>query len=238
MTSLQQKSDIVKLAHSLLDRMRDSIDPHYGLGTMTCSVYDTAWVSMIPKTDGHNTIWLFPQAFNYVLEKQQQHGGWQSSDNLVCSPADGILNTAAALLSLCRHRATPYQLDVGPAGLEERISRGLLSLNRMLDEWKIEDTWNVGFEILVPAMLDYLGEHDMKFDFPCCSALYRIRDAKLSMLNLRGLEEDGAAPHSILHSLEALRRHLDFNRVAQHKVCGSIMASPSATAAYLIFATE
>ncbi|KAL4876598.1 hypothetical protein BJY04DRAFT_222930 [Aspergillus karnatakaensis] len=235
--SLQHRNDVVKLAHNLLDRMKESLDPHYGLGTMTCSIYDTAWVSMISKTNENGTIWLFPQSFTYLLDKQQHDGGWHPSDTRVACPVDGILNTAAALLSLCRHREIPHQLDFDAADTESRISRGLLSLSNMLNKWKIEDTWNVGFEILVPALLDYLGEYGMEFDFPCRSALYRIRDTKLCMLNLRHLEEDGAAPHSILHSLEALRGHLDFDGVAQHKVCGSIMASPSATAAYLIYAT-
>lgn len=45
----------------------------------------------------------------------------------------------------------------------------------------------------------------------------------------------GNARHLAAHSLEALVGEVDFNRIGQHKISGSIMASPASTAAYLIY---
>ena len=44
--------------------------------------------------------------------------------------------------------------------------------------------------------------------------------------------------YTVLHSLEALVGKIDFDKIAHHKVSSSMMASPSATAAYLMYSTK
>ncbi|PWY69651.1 hypothetical protein BO94DRAFT_628480 [Aspergillus sclerotioniger CBS 115572] len=223
-------NSVRQLARSLLERLVDAHDPRYGFGTMTCAIYDTAWLSMIPRTEQGLTEWLFPKCFFFLLDKQQPDGGWEAT----ASPIDGILNTAAGLLSLCKHRETLYQISMSEHDLNERISLGRKALLALLREWEIYETLHVGFEILVPALLDSLEAYDMEFQFRGREALYNIRDVKLSMIDLQSLEDRTKPSHSILHCLEALYGHINFDKLAHHKVCGSLMASPSATAAYLI----
>src|SRR4051812_26439273 len=67
-----------------------------GLGSMSPSVYDTAWVSMARNPA---VGWLFPECFDWVLQLQLPSGAWQS----YATPLDGILNTGAALLALKKH---------------------------------------------------------------------------------------------------------------------------------------
>lgn len=77
---------------------------------MSASVYDTAWLSMVqkPGIDGITGTWLFPECFEFIIEQQLPSGGWESDATTV----DGILNTAAALLSLKkRERTQPGQHD-------------------------------------------------------------------------------------------------------------------------------
>ncbi len=65
-------------ASRLLQQMIDKFDPYYGLGSMTCSVYDTAWVAMVSfDVNGHRQR-LFPKSFQYLLGSQQDDGGWQA----------------------------------------------------------------------------------------------------------------------------------------------------------------
>ena len=77
---------------------------------MSASVYDTAWLSMVqkPGIDGITGTWLFPECFEFIIEQQLPSGGWESD----AATVDGILNTAAALLSLKkRERTQPGQHD-------------------------------------------------------------------------------------------------------------------------------
>ncbi|KAG6075575.1 hypothetical protein E4U15_005586 [Claviceps sp. LM218 group G6] len=59
---------------------------------------------------------------------------------------------------------------------------------------------------------------------------------KMSQFNLSTLYAQ--RPSSALHSLEAFLGKLDFDRVSHHMYHGSMMASPSSTAAYLIGASQ
>lgn len=58
------------LAGQLLDRMINSRDAKYGFGTMTCSIYDTSWLSMVPKKEHRKITWFFFfKCFFYLLDK-------------------------------------------------------------------------------------------------------------------------------------------------------------------------
>ena len=48
----------------------------------------------------------------------------------------------------------------------------------------------------------------------------------------------GPRRFTALHSLEAFIGNLDFDKVKHHKVYGSMLGSPSSTAAYLMHASE
>src|SRR5271170_5084509 len=69
-----------------------------GVCSMSGSIYDTAWVSMVSKSVEGNHTWLFPASFQCIWDTQNEEGGWEGGD-----PIDGIVNTLACLLAMQRH---------------------------------------------------------------------------------------------------------------------------------------
>ncbi|KAJ5370472.1 Phyllocladan-16-alpha-ol synthase [Penicillium cataractarum] len=219
-------------AATLLDQLTEHLEDPHGLGFMSPAIYDTAWVSMIQKgADGQRT-WLFPECFEYLLQTQLEDGSWIT----YASQIDGILNTAASLLSMKRHFMTPLQIStISQEALSERIDRATNALQRLLHDWNVETTLHVGFEILVPALLGYLAEESITFNFPGHDLLFTVRDQKLARFKAEFLY--APIQTTALHSLEAFIGLIDFDRVLHHKVSGSFMASPSSTAAVLMHAS-
>ena len=222
------------LGGELLRSMVDSYQRSNEVGTMTCTIYDTAWLAMVSRNVDGIPQWLFPSSFSHVLKTQSKSGGWRDHE----SPIDRILNTAAALLALCQHREKPLQLNSTTEELEHPIHRATLFLKRELDRWDVKTATHVGFEVLVPAMLDHLEGYDIRILFKGRPTLYRLRDAKLSKVDWASLEDARGKTHSIMHSLEGLVGRLNFDNIKHHKVFGSMMASPAATAAYLMFSSS
>ena len=201
------------------------------IGCMSASIYDTAWVSMVSKViDGRRQL-LFPDSFQYVLQKQLSDGGWES----YASDLDGILNTMASLLAIL-HNRKQMTLDASlevPESFESRILRATQCLNERLKVWDIASSEHVGFELLVPTLLRLLSEHGIHMDFSGLDHLMDLNAKKLAKFDPVMLYGDVST--SAIHSLEAFVGKVDFQRLAHHKRSGSMMGSPAATAAYLIF---
>lgn len=104
----------------------------------------------------------------------------------------------------------------------------------MLNEWEVGKCNSVGYEVLVPSLLGLLEDQGLYFDFPSKELLLRIRDKKLAKIRPDLLY--GGKHFALLHSLEAFHgwSEFDVNRIAHHKIDGSIMASPSATTSYMM----
>lgn len=216
-------------AHQLLCQLLDGYDETYGFGTMTCAVYDTAWVAMVTKVVDGQHQWCFPLSFQYLLDNQLPNGGWIS----YASEIDGILNTMAALLCLSKHADSPGQPGAKSAeAFALRIARATSHLQAQLEHWDVAATKHVGFEILVPTLLDLLEKEGFSFDFPGRPLLMSVRRKKMAKFNPAFLY--GNERITALHSLEAFIGMIDFDRVGHHQVFGSMMASPSSTAAYLM----
>ncbi|CAL8578037.1 hypothetical protein XPA_003839 [Xanthoria parietina] len=189
---------------------------------------------MITKVDDGQRSWLFPESFQLLLDQQLPTGRWEQ----YASGADSIINTLASLLALTKHQRQP---SIGgcpsiASELDLRICNARRELSQMLQLWDVKSTRNVAFEIIVPALLEYLGEESITFSFPGYDVLQTLRSAKLGGFDHKVLYKNEAS--SVLHSLEAFVGKLDFDRVTHHKVQGSMMASPSSTAAYLMNVTE
>ncbi|CAJ0544161.1 Ff.00g034780.m01.CDS01 [Fusarium sp. VM40] len=234
-----QECDRAVAARSLLKRAFQSYDSYYGLCTTTCQVYDTAWVAMVVKTTDGVRQWLFPECFHYLLKTQSSDGSWGL---LPTTQTAGILDTASALLALISHAKDPLQIsDISPTRIDQSIKLGLASLKKQLATWDdVEKTNHIGVELIVPAMLTYLQkEHSafpFEFMFPCKEALNSMHAEKMNQFDPEVLYSK--RPSSALHSLEAFLGQIDFDRVSHHLYHGSMMASPSSTAAYLIAASQ
>jgi hypothetical protein len=228
---------LVGEARSLVQRALGNYDERYGFGTMSCAAYDTAWVSLVTKTVDGNQRWLFPECFQFLLETQSDAGGWEIGNS---APIDGILNTAASLLALKRHIGIGSDIlpQYDNRDLSERAERAAKSLQTKLAALDVSTTEHVGFEIIVPAMLDLLKAEDpsLVFDFPAHNSLMKIHESKMSRFRPEYLYS--AQPMTALHSLEAFIGKIDFDRVRHHTAHGSMMGSPSSTAAYLMHASQ
>ena len=225
--------NLIPAAQRLVDRMVTDYGHNDGIGSMSCSIYDTAWVSTVAKSDSTRTYWLFPECFHYILDTQNDDGGWES----YATEVDGILNTAASLYAIKKHATSPYQSHkTYPLDLERRIERASVALQSKLEAWDVAASVNVGFEILIPAMLELLKNQGLHFDFSGSTLLQHLHDQK--MLKFKPAALYGNLKLTPLHSLEAFIGKIDFDKITHHKTFGSLMASPSSTAAYLMNRTS
>lgn len=222
---------------SLQSKVRDLINlvpvENGDVGFFTCAVYDTAWVSMVAKPTKTGKIWAFPECFRYIVDSQLPDGGWPS----YAADVDGILNTAASLLALKAHQTNAYQTtEYLPEELSRRLLSATKSLRIQLQAWDVDKTVHVGFEILVPAMLALLEEQGFLFDFASRESLMKLNHSKMSQFKLAYLYSP--VKTTALHSLEAFAGKLDYDKVRHHKTFGSYMASPSSTAASLMYSSS
>ncbi|PQE15285.1 ent-kaurene synthase protein [Rutstroemia sp. NJR-2017a BVV2] len=225
---------IQPLVFSLLEELALKCGLKSGFGNMSIAVYDTAWLAMIQKETESEKKWLFSECYRYLLESQSSDGGWPSYS----SEVDGIINTMSALLALKRHAAyDSSQNRLYNEDIQLRISQATAFLSSKLQTWNVEDTVHVGFEILVPALLDFLEQESdpVHFEFPGRELLMQMNMKKLKRFEPTMLY--GKTQTTLLHSLEAFVGKIDFDRVVHHRVSGSMMGSPSATAAYLMNAS-
>ena len=228
---LHQGTDYAARASILVSQLINDHDPKYGVGSLTCSVYDTAWVALVIKDVDGQKKWLFPSSFEYLLSNQQHDGGWQTSS----SDADGILNTLAALLAFCRHIDYPLQLTP-PEDLRHKKDRAIYFLETKFSKCDIESTINANLQPFFSRLLQMLEQEGIHFSFSGKDVLTNERGRKMPHQNLAALYSNIRT--SAAHNLESRAGEVDFNRVGQHKICGSMMASPAATAAYLMGCTS
>ncbi|TGO61974.1 hypothetical protein BCON_0023g00330 [Botryotinia convoluta] len=152
-----------------------AVQSQKGFGTLSPAVYDTAWVAMVKKqVNGINTV-LFPECLNFLKNTQTSEGSWISSS----SDIDVIINTMAALLALKRQFSQDLPQEDDNV---ERCHRAENALHTLLAGWDIEESDQVGFEILIPNLLKLLELEGIYFDFPCRAKLMSLGNAKLAKL--------------------------------------------------------
>ena len=60
----------------LLRTLAKEFEQGHGVGSMSCSAYDTAWVSCVSKAaDNGSREWLLPSSFLPVVDSQHPDGG-------------------------------------------------------------------------------------------------------------------------------------------------------------------
>jgi hypothetical protein len=228
--------DLITRARQVVNKVSHGCQLEGGFGGFSVSVYDTAWVSMVTKKDSLGVRqWVFPEAFAYILRQQHEDGSWGTD----ASPVNLILDTMAGLLSLLEHRAVNIAEDrVGEdrdnVDYQWRVSHATTTLSKALSSWDVRSTVHVGFEILVPCLLDQLAQRDVNLEFPAKAQLMQLYQDKLS--KFRPEMVTSRQQTTLLHSLEGLIGKVDFQNLKHHcTVYGGMMGSPASTAAYLLY---
>ena len=183
------------IVSELADRLEQS--PHGSLFSPV--IYDTAWAAMISKVqeDG-NPYWLFPECFQIILRDQCAAEAWKSN----ISQVDGILNEIGVLLAILKHRDEPLVRGSEiPPDLHARICDLVRWIDKTLKEWDVANSDHAGFELLVPALLKLLRQHDIVFDFPGAEMLTTMNREKLGKFEVSRLYSP--AKSTLVHSLEA-----------------------------------
>ena len=217
-------------ASALVQYVTKAVGNTYDFGNLTSSVYDTAWVSMVRKQNSPVPCLLFPECFQYVLDKQLVSGGWETCG----SDIDGIMNTLGGLLAFKRNADIPCQFS--KEEIDKRAGNAIAYLAERLESWDVSSCDYVGFEILIPSMLAFLEQDGVFFDFPGKELLMNLNQKKLS--KIPPSVWSGKIQTTITHSLEAFIGKVDFGGLRQQLIHGSMCSSPSATAAYLMFSSE
>ena len=177
------------------------------------------------RTDGQIQ-WLFPSSFQYLLDHQQDDGGWQEGS----SDLDGILHSLAALLAVCKHINRPYQMKEDLEDLELRKSRGTYFLETRFADWESElSERHCPLRPLAAKLLQMLRGEGVGFSF-------RGKDSTLPHLNETPTAQKGKDHKNILPESQSSYTESPFR--GQHKAYGSIMASPASTADYLIHCSD
>jgi hypothetical protein len=236
---------VLELAHHMIEYLTASIDtPFHGSSSMTTTIYDTAWLAMVARTDAAQAAnictgpsvrkWAFPTSFQALIDNQRIDGGFGAYDQ--GSQVDAIISTMAATLALCIHARSPSVTGCLPVtDLTKRIAQGKVFLAKALSDWDVVSTDRVGFEILVPKLLYLLrtwGQIDLRDVFSGYHALMEMNRRKLDKFTPVILYS--AHQTTLVHSLEAFIGDIDFDRVSHHLSSGAMMNSPASTAAYLM----
>ncbi|KAJ6025059.1 Ent-kaurene synthase [Penicillium herquei] len=231
--------DLVKRAHEVVTRISRACQNENGFGGFSISLYDTAWLSMITKFDADGAPqWLFPESFNYILDQQHDDGSWGT----YASPVDGILNTMAGLLCLLAHRDASITMhstgvDLKSINYDWKISQATTVVSEALKMWDVKSTLHVGFEILVPSLLNQLSERGVNLEFPARPELMKLYERKLA--HFRPEMVTSKYQTTLLHSLEGLIGKVNFDQLSHHCTgYGGMLGSPASTAAYLINSTQ
>ncbi|KAL8653120.1 MAG: hypothetical protein Q9226_003973 [Calogaya cf. arnoldii] len=231
-SSSLKAADLDDMAKALIRRLCADFACEVPKSSVSESVYSTAWVSMIPNPSKNEGYWLFPQAFDFVLERQLDDGGWSMLEVSAGDPSwhvGGILSTMAAVLALLTRKSSKNGV---PENIVERITRADATLRRMLLSWDVTSSDDVGFEVLVPAHLEMLEKHNLCYSFPARAHLMSLHEQRLRRDEPSSLY--GKKLSTLPHCLEGMIGKIDFDRVAHHKVHGGMLCAPASTAAYLM----
>ena len=223
--------DIESETKSLIEELADKCRSGLPITSFSVTLYDTAWVSMVFKIVDGVPHWLFPESYQYVLDTQNTGGGWGPRESLI----DSIINGMAGLHALLWHQNhSDVKGGQNPLNLALRISQAENQLRSDLSKWKPELSERIGFELIAPAILEYLKGQNTVLDFPGATILSTLNRSKAERLDITVLYIDPAVPSTAIFSLEAFRGKLDYDQVGHHSHRGGMLNSPSAAAAYLI----
>lgn len=143
--------------------------------------------------------------------------------------------TLGGLFALVRN-SDIIQTEVSSDNIAIRIQNGVAFLTKKLQTWDVASCDHVGFEIIIPRMLDHLSQEGFTFKFPGQALLAELNEKKLSKIH--PAIWSGKIQTTITHSLEAFLGKADFSGLKSQRVVGGMGSSPASTAAYLMSCSE
>lgn len=219
---------LIEQAASLANFVAGGVNNTHDVGNQTSTIYDTAWVSMVRKSSNIGSRLLFPECFQFVLDRQLPSGGWESYDAAI----DGIVNTLGGLLALKKNSYVPFR-SISQRDIDLRVESAIRFLQEQLREWDVASADYVGFEVVIPAMLELLNLEGISFDFPGRPLLMNLNQQKISKIPPSIWSKN--LQTTLVYSLEAFVGKVDFSTVRHLLVYGAMGSSPAATAAFLIY---
>ena len=219
---------LIEQAAPLVNFIAGGVNNTHDVGNQTSTIYDTAWLSMVRKPSNLDSGLLFPECFQYVLERQLPSGGWESHGAAI----DGIINTLGGLLALKTNSYLPFR-SISQRDIDLRVKSTVEFLQEQLQEWDVASADYVGFEVVIPAMLELLNLEGIHFDFPGRALLMDLNQQKISKIPPSIWSK--SLQTSLLYSLEAFVGKVDFSTVRHLLLYGAMGSSPAATAAFLIY---
>jgi len=191
---------------------------------MSNSAYDTAWVARVPQNGTHSRS-AFPEAMEWLRRNQYPDGSWGGSIRYY---HDRTISTLAAIVALA-------ELGNGN-GDRAAVGRGENYIHRNIQYLHHDPCETVGFELIVPTLLEKAQQLGLNLPYTRCARYYRIREEKLSRIPRQLIHSRRV---TTTHSLEFMGDSLDVDRAADmQEENGSFGNSPSATAYVLTEHTD
>ncbi|VAH51047.1 unnamed protein product [Triticum turgidum subsp. durum] len=217
---------------SLLDHQKDRearIRKQLHKVELPPSLYDTAWVAMVPLRGSPHTP-CFPQCVEWILQNQHENGSWGINDFGSSANKNVLLSTLACVLAL-------EKWNLG----QEHIRRGLHFIGRhfslVMDE---EIAAPTGFNMIFPGMLSLAIGVGLQFPVRQTDIDGMLHQWKMELKRsvdekiLAGEKSYGREAY-MAYVAEGLGNLLDWNEVMKfQRKNGSLFNSPSTTAAALV----
>jgi len=143
--------------------------------------------------------------------------------------------TLGGLFALSRNSDIP-QNHISSEDIAIRIQNGAAFLHDKLQTWDVASCDHVGFEIIIPSMLNHLSQQGLKFKFPGQTLLAELNEKKLAKVH--PAVWSGKIQTTITHSLEAFQGKADFSGLKDQRLFGGMGSSPASTAAYMMSCSE
>jgi halimadienyl-diphosphate synthase len=184
--------------------------------TMSQSAYDTAWVARVPE-NGNRAYPAFPETVEWLRRNQYPDGSWGSNIKYY---HDRIISTLAAIIALSEQGRSPDD--------DKAVERGQAYIHANVRYLHHDPCETVGFELILPTLLEKAQELGLDLPYDRCSRYSRIRELKLSRIPRQLIHSRQV---TTTHSLEFMGSGLDVERTADlQEENGSFGNSPSATA--------
>ncbi|CAI9290934.1 unnamed protein product [Lactuca saligna] len=206
------------------DMTKEKIRKLFNNVELSVSSYDTAWVAMVPSPNSPDSP-CFPDCLNWLMENQLNDGSWGGGllHHHSSLPKDTLASTLACVVALKRWNAGEHQINRGLCFIDSNFASATD---------KNDQRSPFGFDIIFPRMFEYAKDLNIHFSLhqkDLMSVMLYKRDLEITRCNSQGREA------YLAYISEGLGNYYDLKMVKKYQMKnGSVLNSPSATAALLI----